>query len=128
MDGILEKVIAIARAFDRAEVPHSFGGAIALGYYGYTRGTHDIDINVYLAVDDAYSALDVLSPEDLLVCKVVFGRDKDRRDIGLMLDSVGEELEVEYVLRWAEFFLAAEDERLQGLRQALSERSLLSDC
>ncbi len=33
MEDLLERVIAIAQAFGRAEIPHSFGGAIALGYY-----------------------------------------------------------------------------------------------
>lgn len=60
MEDLLEKVIAISESFRQAEIPHSFGGAIALGYYGYVRGTGDIDINVYLAVDAARPALDSL--------------------------------------------------------------------
>jgi hypothetical protein len=48
MEDLLERVIAIAQAFGRVDIPHSFGGAIALGYYAPARPTRDIDINVYL--------------------------------------------------------------------------------
>jgi len=57
MKDLLERVVAIAQGFDRAEIPHSFGGAIALAYYGSARPTRDIDINVYLAVGDAAQEL-----------------------------------------------------------------------
>ena len=33
MEDLLERVTAIAQGFGRAGIPHSFGGAIALGYY-----------------------------------------------------------------------------------------------
>lgn len=42
MEDLLEAIIAIAHAFDRVEIPHSFGGAIALGYYATARATRDI--------------------------------------------------------------------------------------
>ena len=60
MEDLLERVIAVAQVFGRAGTPHSFGGAIALGYYAPARPTYDIDINVYLRVDDAGRALDSL--------------------------------------------------------------------
>jgi hypothetical protein len=48
-----EQIVAIERAFTAAGIPHAFGGAQALGYYGSVRATHDIDVNVFLAVDQA---------------------------------------------------------------------------
>jgi hypothetical protein len=186
MEDLLERVIAIAQAFGRAEIPHSFGGAIALGYYASARPTHDIDINVYLPVDEAGRALDslqalgvpeanddqrrdiqrdgqtrlywdespldlffsnlefhasccerrrqyalldhtidVLSPEDLIVCKVAFARDKDSRDISQLLDSMGERLDVPYVLHWVEAIVGSDAAPAQQLTRALAQRSLL---
>ena len=188
MEDLLERVIAIAQAFGRSEIPHSFGGAIALGYYAYARPTRDIDINVYLRVDDAGRALDslqglgvpeandaqraeiqrsgqtrlywdevpldlffwnldfhasccerrrqyalldhtidVLSPEDLIVCKVAFGREKDTRDIVQILDSIGERLDVPYVLHWVEAIVGTDAAPSQQLTRALAQRSLLPD-
>ena len=48
-----EQIVAIEHAFQAAGIPHAFGGAQALGYYGSVRATHDIDLNVFLAVDQA---------------------------------------------------------------------------
>jgi hypothetical protein len=187
MEDLLERVIAIARAFGRAEIPHSFGGAIALGYYAYARPTRDIDINVYLPVDQAERALDslqalgvpeanddqrssirrdgqtrlywdenpldlffsnlefhasccerrrqyplqghtidILSPEDLIVCKVAFAREKDSRDISQMLDAMGERLDVPYVLHWVEEIVGSDAASVHQLTRALRERSLLA--
>lgn len=189
MEDLLERVTAIAHAFGRARIPHSFGGAIALGYYASARPTRDIDINVYLRVDDAGRALDslqelgvseanaaqraeiqrdgqtrlywdevpldlffwnlefhasccarrrhyplldhtidVLSPEDLVVCKVAFGREKDVRDISQMLDSMGERLDIQYILHWVETIVGTDSTPAQHLIHALAERSLLPDA
>jgi len=188
MEDLLERVIAIAKAFGDADVPHSFEGAIALGYYASVRFTRDIDINVYLRVDNASLALDslqklgipeaseaqrtqiqrdgqtrlywdetpldlffwnldfhtscrerrrrfalldhtidVLSPEDLIVCKVIFGRDKDRRDIAQMLDSMGESLDMPYVLHWVETIVGTDTAAARQLARALAQRSLLPE-
>ncbi len=188
MEDLLERVVAIAQGFDRAEIPHSFGGAIALAYYGSARPTRDIDINVYLAVGNAGRALDslhelgvpeadekqwakirsegqvrlfwdeipldlffwnldfhasccerrrqytledhtidVLSPEDLIVCKVAFARSKDARDISLMLDFMGASLDVAYLLRWVTEIVGTDTDAAQELIHALKQRSLLPD-
>jgi hypothetical protein len=41
-----EQILAIESAFTEAGIPHAFGGAQALAYYGAIRATHDIDLNV----------------------------------------------------------------------------------
>lgn len=55
-----EQIVAIERAFVDAEIPHAFGGAHALAYYGSVRATHDIDINVFLGADEAERVFGVL--------------------------------------------------------------------
>lgn len=52
MTTLLEKILALDEALSTAEVPHAFGGALALAYcVGEPRGTVDIDVNVFLAPD-----------------------------------------------------------------------------
>lgn len=43
-----EKIVALADALEAASIPHAFGGALALAYYATPRGTHDIDLNVFV--------------------------------------------------------------------------------
>jgi hypothetical protein len=52
-----EKVLALDGAL--AGVPHAFGGALALAYHAEPRATIDIDINVFVPVEDVDR---VLSP------------------------------------------------------------------
>ena len=58
MTTLPEKVVAIDRAL--AGVPHAFGGALALAYYAEPRATVDIDLNVFVGVDDAPGVIDRL--------------------------------------------------------------------
>ncbi len=44
-----ERIVAIEHAL--TNVPHAFGGAIALAYYAEPRATIDIDLNVFLPPD-----------------------------------------------------------------------------
>ena len=55
-----EQIVAIERAFREADIPHAFGGAQALAYYGDIRATHDIDVNVFVAPSEAPRVLSVL--------------------------------------------------------------------
>lgn len=45
---LVSLVVALHHALDDAEIPHAFGGALALGYVGNPRGTVDVDINVFV--------------------------------------------------------------------------------
>jgi len=56
------KVLAIARALDDANIPHAFGGALSLAYYGVPRATEDIDLNLFVAPGDAERCLAALTP------------------------------------------------------------------
>jgi hypothetical protein len=42
------KVIAIDKALDQAQIPHAFGGALALAYYAEPRATVDVDVNLFI--------------------------------------------------------------------------------
>jgi hypothetical protein len=55
-----EQIVAIERGFSEAGIPHAFGGAQALAYYGNVRATHDIDVNVFLPSSEGPRVLAVL--------------------------------------------------------------------
>jgi hypothetical protein len=46
---LAEKIVAIDGCL--AEIPHAFGGALALAYYAEPRATIDIDLNVFVGAD-----------------------------------------------------------------------------
>jgi hypothetical protein len=50
--GLTAKVVQLHRALSGADLPHAFGGALALAFCtADPRGTQDIDINVFVGVD-----------------------------------------------------------------------------
>ena len=174
------KVVGLHQALRDAGIPHAFGGAIALVYYGEPRATIDIDINVFLDSDSfrsletvlestgvevtvtpsvverdgqfsgywnrtrvdiflAYDAvhdamrrqartvpfegidLPILSPEHLIVCKVVFDRTKDWSDLEPMMVGVPH-LDVEEILKWREHIVGTTDERYRRAEELLARR------
>jgi hypothetical protein len=49
---LADRLLAVHDALSKAELPHAFGGAIALGYCTLEpRGTRDLDLNVFVAPD-----------------------------------------------------------------------------
>jgi len=56
-----DEVVVIHNALTDANIPHAFGGAIALAYWGTPRYTHDVDINIALPADQHKTVLDTLS-------------------------------------------------------------------
>jgi len=61
MTSLTDKIVAIHAALHQAELPHAFGGALALAWCTQrARGTIDIDVNVFVSlerVDDVLHAL-----------------------------------------------------------------------
>ena len=61
MAGLVDTIVALETALAGAQVPHAFGGALALAFHiEEPRGTRDIDVNVFLApdqVDAVFAAL-----------------------------------------------------------------------
>lgn len=173
-----DKVVAIDRALNDADVPHAFGGAIALAYYAEPRATVDVDVNVFVGPDhvdavraalsplgiaagdgarverdgqtrwwwertpvDLFFAYDpvhdamrdgvrivpfgddqipVLGPEHLVVCKVVFDRDKDWLDITQVLTAVPD-FDAREVRRWLEHLLTGDDQRRRHFEQLAAQ-------
>lgn len=78
MTSLVDQVVAIADALDLAEVPYAFGGALALAYATEEpRGTRDIDVNVFVDVDQADRVFRAL-PDGVVVS--AGDRERTRRD------------------------------------------------
>lgn len=61
MSSIVRKIVAVHRALDKAELPHAFGGALALAWCTeQARGTIDIDVNVFVEASEAPRVLTAL--------------------------------------------------------------------
>lgn len=59
---LTEKVLAVDRAMEGAEIPHAIGGAPAFAYYGEPRATIDIDVNVFVPADEWLEVARALAP------------------------------------------------------------------
>lgn len=57
---LVDLVVQVHRQFDAADLPHAFGGALALAYVAEPRGTVDIDVNVFAMFDEVDAAVRVL--------------------------------------------------------------------
>lgn len=56
-----ERLVALHEALAEGDVPHAFGGAIALAYWTLDpRGTSDIDCNLFVPASEPTPALDAL--------------------------------------------------------------------
>ena len=61
MKSLVDRLIEVHDALDKARLPHAIGGAIALGYcIQEPRGTRDLDINIFVTrarADEVFAAL-----------------------------------------------------------------------
>jgi hypothetical protein len=55
-----EAAVHFAQALEAARIPYAIGGAIAYGFFGAARGTHDVDINLFVSGAGATPALSAL--------------------------------------------------------------------
>lgn len=54
MTTLVDKILAVEASLRAADVPHAFGGALALAFHvGEPRATRDIDVNVFVNADQA---------------------------------------------------------------------------
>jgi hypothetical protein len=61
---LAEKVVALHHALDEADLPHAFGGALALAWCTHQpRGTADIDVNVFARPTSLGKVRAALPPE-----------------------------------------------------------------
>ena len=64
MTELADKIVAIDAALDAGDVPHAFGGALALAFHtAEPRGTRDIDVNLFCGPDDAATTFAALPPK-----------------------------------------------------------------
>lgn len=64
MSVLAQRLLAINANLANAQIPHAFGGAIALAFCtGEPRATIDLDLNVFLSREDLARALTALPPE-----------------------------------------------------------------
>lgn len=57
----------LAAALDAASVPYAIGGAIAWGIWADPRGTHDVDLNLFVEPAQLDPALDVMTAAGLQI-------------------------------------------------------------
>ena len=94
---LVDFVLAVHERLEHANVPHAFGGALALAYYGQPRATLDVDLNVFVGTEDAGAVVDVLAamglePDDEGDVAPIGGRrfaqtDGPKLDVFLDLDD-----------------------------------------
>ena len=75
MTTFVEKMLSLHRSLDEADVPHAFGGALALAWcVEQARGTVDIDLNVFVDAANFACVLTAL-PKELTIS------DKNRTEL-----------------------------------------------
>jgi hypothetical protein len=57
----VDRIVVLHEALAGFEIPHAFGGALALAYHATPRGTVEIDCNVFLPVREAGPTIDRLA-------------------------------------------------------------------
>ena len=61
MSKLTDKIIALHQALEHAEIPHGFGGALALAWCTQrARGTIDIDLNIFIDTEEAARILNAV--------------------------------------------------------------------
>jgi len=58
-------IVAVHNRLEAADIPHAFGGALALAYVATPRGTVDIDVNVFISPAEIRRVDTALAPLDL---------------------------------------------------------------
>lgn len=107
-----ERLVAVHAALARADLPHAFGGAIALAYCTQEpRGTRDVDVNVFADVSRADEVLAALSSGVLVTDahRATARRDGQARvwwddtPIDVFLDTHAFHTEAAAGVRWVPF-------------------------
>jgi hypothetical protein len=87
------KLILVHMALSRHAIPHAFGGAIALAFYGVPRGTRDLDINIALPPSEQARVLDALATLFLIEAREKAARELlEMAQAQLMWDQTGVDL------------------------------------
>lgn len=107
-----EKIVALHCALQSAELPHAFGGALALAWCTQrARGTIDIDINIFVDVDDGEEVFAALPTEIAVKAKdkKILQRDGQVRlwwlqtPVDVFLNTTDFHRQAQRRLRWEQF-------------------------
>jgi len=112
MPDLVEKIVAVHEALKTADLPHAFGGALALAWCTErARGTIDIDINIFVPVTSHQVIIEAM-PEGIGVRKrdlTVLKRDGQVRiwwgntPLDLFLNTTDFHEDVAKRIRWEMF-------------------------
>lgn len=121
---LADKIVSLHNSLASAELPHAFGGALALAWCtGQARGTIDIDVNVFVGVEQLDALLAAL-PNEIAVRpreEKLLKRDGQARlwwdstPVDVFLNVLPYHDEVGRQIRWEDFagarvpFLACRD-------------------
>ena len=107
-----EKIVELHDSLDAADLPHAFGGALALAWCTKrARGTIDIDINVFVDVENQHRVFAAL-PKGIKVTagdRKVLRRDGqvrlwwERTPVDVFLNTTAYHQEVATRIRWESF-------------------------
>ena len=110
--GLPEKIVDVHESLEKAALPHAFGGALALAWCtGRARGTIDIDVNVFVAIEQAEAVLAAL-PEGVQRSRKVLATLRregqvrlwwDQTPVDVFLNSTEYHQEVAQRIRWESF-------------------------
>ncbi len=124
MTSLVEKIVLCHQALSTANVPHAFGGALALAWCTQSaRGTIDIDINLFVGVEQAQNVFAALPKEithtrkdlEILERETQHRLFWDATPVDLFLNSTPYHNEVHTRIRWEHFagqqipFLSCQD-------------------
>lgn len=93
---LVEKLLALSEALEAADVPHAFGGAVALAYLTEEpRGTRDLDVNVFVPASAPQPALAAL-PDGVAVPEGTAERIMEDGQVRLWWDDTPVDLFFDY--------------------------------
>jgi hypothetical protein len=112
VSSLAEKIVAVHDALENAQLPHAFGGALALAWCTRrARGTIDIDVNVFVDTSRTRDVVDALPREVAFDEKQLAALERDgqvrlwwdRTPIDLFLDTTPFHQAVLERRRWERF-------------------------
>jgi hypothetical protein len=112
MTSIVDKMLAIGAALEGKHFPYAFGGALALAFCTErARGTIDIDVNVFVAQDQARTVLEALPGQVVATDGDFLALDRDgqtrlwweQTPVDLFLDTTEFHVEVAQRRQFHEF-------------------------
>ncbi len=127
-DGLSGKILAVHEALEVARIPHAFGGAVALAYYGEPRMTTYIDVffsrdSLHDKMSDAArqvpfagASIPIVSPEHLAIRKALLDRPKDWLDIEQILVATSP-LDLAEIEAWLQALAGEDNPRMKRLRE-----------